>query len=450
MYKPTENIDIPKEDPFQNDVLKREIYADNLEKIIQHTDNNLVISIDAGWGKGKTTFIKMWKQKLDNSGEYQTLYFNAWENDDSEDPLISLMVDMEEAFPKPEPEKFTKVKEAGKMIIKKAIPTALKIASHGLLDLKPINLGDHLEEELENLAGELGSIELKNYKNEKENKYKFKEALKNYQKSIGKKIMFFIDELDRCRPTYAVETLEKVKHLFDIDGYVFILSLDMTQLTHCVKQVYGQGIDSQGYLRRFIDLEYNLPEPNKELYIDYLINKYKLRTNNSGIYFLPYLKGLVIYNNLSLREINKLIYYLNLIIPMTELLSVKNNVNPLYLQVQSIIYSLFPILKLKDSEAYKEFLRGDLNCSNNITKLIPNDDIFLVKRLSRYESNFNSVLGPILHINSDIKVAKLKYEDDYLFEENQELSAFVLLDSDNKKLKFIDILEFADNFNIPE
>lgn len=72
------------------------------------------------------------------------------------------------------------------------------------------------------------------------------------------RVVVFVDELDRCRPTYAIKLLERIKHLFDVEGLIFVLSVDKTQLGHAIQGVYGSGCDAEGYLRRFIDLEYSL------------------------------------------------------------------------------------------------------------------------------------------------------------------------------------------------
>lgn len=86
-----------------------------------------------------------------------------------------------------------------------------------------------------------------------------------------KPIVFIIDELDRCRPSYAVELLEQIKHFFAIEGIVFVLSIDKLQLGHAVKGFYGNdGIDADEYLRRFIDIEYSLPQPDPLLFCQYL------------------------------------------------------------------------------------------------------------------------------------------------------------------------------------
>nr|WP_279380268.1 P-loop NTPase fold protein [Sphingosinicella soli] len=68
--------------------------------------------------------------------------------------------------------------------------------------------------------------------------------------------------MDRCRPTYAVKLLEEIKHLFDVSGIVFILALHGEQLGHSVSGAYGAGFDGRAYLRRFIDREYRLAQPN--------------------------------------------------------------------------------------------------------------------------------------------------------------------------------------------
>lgn len=78
----------------------------------------------------------------------------------------------------------------------------------------------------------------------------------------------FIDELDRCRPSYAVEMLETIKHIFDIDGVVFVVATDTEQLQHAVKAVYGEGFDAKIYLGRFFNSRYSLKSPNLDNFLD--------------------------------------------------------------------------------------------------------------------------------------------------------------------------------------
>ena len=103
MLKKLPELEIVKSNPFINDKLARFECAENLTNLIQATSEPFVLSINSPWGNGKTTFIKMWAQYLTNRG-HPCVYFNAWENDFSDDPLISFISEIEhyieeQAFP---------------------------------------------------------------------------------------------------------------------------------------------------------------------------------------------------------------------------------------------------------------------------------------------------------------------------------------------------------------
>ena len=85
-----DDIEIPKSNPFQNCELGRKPYADILESLVCNGKGGCVMSLDGAWGTGKTTFVKMWQQQLNNH-EFKTIYFNAWEHDYMTDPLVALM-----------------------------------------------------------------------------------------------------------------------------------------------------------------------------------------------------------------------------------------------------------------------------------------------------------------------------------------------------------------------
>jgi len=101
-----------------------------------------------------------------------------------------------------------------------------------------------------------------------ENLVKFLEHSDNYPP-----IIIIIDELDRCRPTYAVKLLEEVKHLFDVPGLVFILGINGNQLANSISYAYGPQFDGTSYLHRFIDRKYRLRAPSLKPIIDVLIKK---------------------------------------------------------------------------------------------------------------------------------------------------------------------------------
>jgi len=79
-------------------------------------------------------------------------------------------------------------------------------------------------------------------------------------------LVFFVDELDRCRPSYAIEFLEMAKHLFSVQGTVFVLAINAAQLANAIRALYGEKFDAERYLRRFVDVQLDLPVPEIRKY----------------------------------------------------------------------------------------------------------------------------------------------------------------------------------------
>ena len=110
--------------------------------------------------------------------------------------------------------------------------------------------------------------------NEKLKKRLFLLAARIKQKT-GKPLIICVDELDRCRPTYAIEMLERIKHFFNIPGIVFMLGIDREQLCASIASVYG-AIDTENYLHRFFDIEFVLPPPDRQAFIAEQFKQYEL------------------------------------------------------------------------------------------------------------------------------------------------------------------------------
>ena len=328
-------IIIDKEDPFRNDVLKRKENIEVLTQLLEITEDSMVMAVDSSWGTGKTTFIKMWRQFLINEG-FPTIYFNAWENDFSDDALASLIGELSIGFDefglsgseKHSAKKLlNSVRKVSIDLIKKATPTLVKIVTSGLVDLDKLT-----EEALSEIAGNITEEKIKAYENSRKTVSKFKEKLKKFalkimDSSSGKKpLIIFIDELDRCKPTYTIEIMENAKHLFDTDGIIFVLGIDKEQLGHSMKSVYGNEFGVDGYLKRFIDITYNLPSPNHEYFVEHLFNKFGLteyfkkkqvNIHNPDIknhFLFIFLTKYFKHYNLSLRDQEQMIGHLVIVI----------------------------------------------------------------------------------------------------------------------------------------
>lgn len=316
--------------PFRNCRLEREKYAVALTSIVESNHEGFVLAINNSWGAGKTTFVKMWQQSLQNKG-YKTVYFNAWENDHETDALIALMGELNSIVESKTESLFNEALSKAAILCKSIVPSALKaLGSKVLGDVQFKELLEVVSES----AGDLMEHELKEYLNRKKSLTEFKDKLTAFVASScnDKPLIFFIDELDRCRPNFAVEVLEKVKHLFSIKRIIFVLSIDKIQLGHAVRGVYGSElIDSNEYLRRFIDIEYSIPEPNPNLFLNYLNEKHEIyhffqlgnraQNHNFRYEFDEFNKAFIAFTNhlqLTLRQQEKIFLQVQLLTRSTD------------------------------------------------------------------------------------------------------------------------------------
>lgn len=369
----SEKIDVPDNDPFENDVLSRKIHVENLSTLLTNISSPISLSINARWGQGKTTFIEMLDVSLRVRGE-QTVHFSAWHSDFSSDPLVVFLGEMNEKLKiltegdRDKGEAWETAKKAGVHLLKKGLPSLIKVGTAGIVDID-----DLAEQEATNLLSSLTKDLIENYEQEKK-------SIEQFKKSVAKtltnendetsKLFVIIDELDRCRPTYAIELLERIKHLFDIPGLVFILAVDREQLAHSIKAVYGSNFESNGYLKRFIDIEYSLPEAELDDFINAQFESYgfdvffKDRLEFREFqYDSGYLKDAIAmvfkYATYTLREVEQFFAKLNLVVKATP-----RNV---YIYPSLLVFLLF--LKDKYPPIYSNYIRDGQTPSEAISLL---------------------------------------------------------------------------------
>ncbi len=272
---------------WEGDVLQRRKYSLFLTKYLENEKSPKVININSPWGGGKTFFIERWHSDLQEI--HPSIYFNAWKNDHNSDPLVCLIscissqLGASSKITLSENSKQNFFKKSGK-ILKKLAPTIIKgivkknLGDDGYEDLAQI--GEETEETISDLSSELTEELLKSHKETEAVIEDFKRAISSLidelvQGDLEKPLFIFIDELDRCRPLFAIELLERVKHIFDIQDVIFVISTDTEQLSHSIKAVYGQGFNGEIYLRRFFDEIYTLPEPDYINFTSLLFDGYK-------------------------------------------------------------------------------------------------------------------------------------------------------------------------------
>ncbi|WP_294209668.1 P-loop NTPase fold protein [uncultured Chryseobacterium sp.] len=309
------DTEIDLEQPFKNCKLGREEYSSVLTNIIESYSDGFVLAINSKWGTGKTTFVKMWQQQLKNE-EFETIYFNAWENDFEDNPLTALIGELQ-TITNSNDNKFKKIVKSAAKISKNIVPAIAKAILNKYLDAEIITeaIGESVK-----TAGEIFEEEVNEYAERKKSISDFRTDLEKFirQETPDKPLIFIIDELDRCRPNYAVSLLEQVKHFFNVKNIIFILSIDKEQLGNAICGVYGsEKIDSTEYLKRFIDIEYSIPEPSSGKYFEYLysyfdfdsfFNSTERMRYNDFLYDKENFNSIckILYRHCSLRQLEKM------------------------------------------------------------------------------------------------------------------------------------------------
>ena len=260
-------------DTLAGDRLDRARYAEFLTNYLaaEGKQRNYVLNLNAEWGAGKTWFIKRWYMELKQ--HYPTVYIDAWQQDFSDDPLLTVISSIIDQLKhiagkeNPIPEGMRQrllglFKVGGKLALKAAIKKAGLEEDDFSLE----------EEDANQLVDALCSNQKERYESIQYLKQEIRQwvegAVGLSEKKLDYPAFILIDELDRCRPSYAVEMLETIKHIFDISGVVFVLATDTEQLQHAIKVIYGEGFDASAYLRRFFRRQFSLKEISKASFIE--------------------------------------------------------------------------------------------------------------------------------------------------------------------------------------
>ena len=351
--------EVSPEQPWQDDELDRKQIADRLTNLIRNQQDAFVISIDGPWGTGKTFLLKRWYRSLEEQG-FRVIYYNAWEDDFCNDPLLSIIGQLSEHFKESRFRKLAKqVGNVALQLIKQNVMA--EISRQSGLDLR-VDLS-----ELE------GRDLLEEYLNQRKTKDCLKEQLTKLAAEVQKEtefpLVFIIDELDRCRPTFAIELLERVKHIFDIPNMVFVFGVNRAELCKSLQSVYGD-IDAVVYLRRFFDMEFGLPGVELQAFCTHIMNRFGLHEYFSGpstktgaktsvadhrklLETLPLLCAVL---DLSLRDIA---YSVSMLV-----LAIRNLEKEQYVFLWP--FSLLIPLKLDNPTLYRRFIYGDCYASDVI------------------------------------------------------------------------------------
>lgn len=349
---------------LENNFINRNKYIASFLKLINGIKENKIIALDGEWGSGKTWFVKsleyLVNSEINNKlnivnneimenikSNYMVFYYNAWENDDAESAMLSLIYKLtnDSCLQKEE-------NEVG--VIPRLLNTIIKYVTNGSVDIKEDIFGDQWNNK------QITDC----IKTSEEIKETFKEIIDNLLIENKNRLLIIIDEIDRCKPTFAIELLENIKHFYNDDRIIFLVTTNNKELANSVCKVYGEKYNGSLYLDRFFDI--NLELPNN--YIQDYIQAIDEGVNNSSFHFKA-CRELAKENNLTMREYNR---YLN------SMESIKNNLIGEYSYLSLFAnYILIPIameLRIKDKNTYYEFIKG--KSFNIIEQLVRNNEFF--------------------------------------------------------------------------
>lgn len=317
--------EVSRDTIWQDDLLDRRKDAEFLEgflvnrveerKAISRT-GSYVLNMNAAWGFGKSFFMQRFKQQLELSN-HPVVIIDAWKNDFSDDPYTNVIAEIEAYFQayldRQDKQAPMLVKAyqavtanaakiswiAFKGLAKRATRYVIAEGTDEIIEVIDQHVAptgqegeaisgaveSHIVEVTDGIIDSFAKKRIEQFNEAKVSLDNFRESLGELLTVFGehtaKKLPFFIliDELDRCRPPYAIAMLERIKHLFDADNVVFVLSTDTEQLAHSIKAVYGSSFQSDRYLQRFFMRTYELPAPNTHQLIDSLLASYQPDTS---------------------------------------------------------------------------------------------------------------------------------------------------------------------------
>lgn len=248
---------------YKNNAIDRNQYIFQFIEILNSIEGGYSIAVDGNWGSGKTFFTKQVKMVMDahnkfieneHSEDNNTIvsirnqhygrnsfelwpqvcvYYDAWENDNEEDPIMSLVY-----------------------AILQSVNTDYSFKNHNWINAGASIIEAFTGQSWANVVANLRSTSpLDELKAHKDIKCLVDEFLDSLLPEKGNRLVVFIDELDRCKPSYAVRLLERVKHYFDHENITFVFSVNTNELQHTIKKHYGNSFDGSRYLERFLICE---------------------------------------------------------------------------------------------------------------------------------------------------------------------------------------------------
>ena len=345
----------------ERDEFKRKSIAEKAISLLQAEIDISPMVIDGSWGTGKTEFCHKLINLMQGNDTHHLIYIDAFKADHADEPIMTVLAEVIKVLPD---------ENSKQNFIKKALPTVryglktiAKAGASHLLRQDIADVADDFDKEIQKTADKAidatVAAVLKDHVKADKNLKALQAALKEI--TAVKPIVLFIDELDRCRPNFAVDMLEIIKHTFDVEGVRFVLITNTQQLKASINHCYGQSVDAQRYLDKFVKFTVALPETvdtNAHRESIAAIEHYKNLVRSSHILegmklyecgSIRTIEKIILVNRLSLREVETVVRHIEIYVTLAQSNNLKSNTIVGYkvLTILAIaIYSIQPEVAL--------------------------------------------------------------------------------------------------------
>lgn len=350
---------------LQDDMFRRNEKIGYFMQLLDSIEGSYTVALDGQWGSGKTFFIKQSKlvleaynpniEKIDTAtrqivkdkmGAYiggkglqpqYPIYYDAWINDNDKDPIVSLLYSITEAY-----HYFSERKiETWKGLTTAAMEIVKMVGGSDLEKFQKLFESESCMDDKKKSADLCIQINV------------FLEHL-NLEK--GNRLVLFIDELDRCKPTFAVKFLERIKHYFEHPNITFVFSVNMAELANTIQNYYGEGFDAGRYLNRFFDYTFHLPAVLMDEY-------YRVQGIDDGrLYYDKTIKTVIKTLHLELREVSRFLGICNVLRGKFRNIS---NIRYAFMENETMMYCAFFVIPVllgvqnAEPDKYDDFIMGE-------------------------------------------------------------------------------------------
>jgi energy-coupling factor transporter ATP-binding protein EcfA2 len=259
-------LDNPAEDPG----LRFADYATALSQVATGSQARFAIGIFGRWGSGKTTLMRLMQRQLKDNENVVTVWFSAWRYEKEAHLIVPLLDVLRDELEVKAGSDEGWARKAANLVARsgRAFLAALTI-SGGAAGVQGTF---EFEKFAQAFGNGTGQVPLSFYH----------EGFVNLTEAIGvlagedhtRRVVIFVDDLDRCLPLNALDVLESMKLFFDEKGCVFVVGLDREIAAKAVEAAYGAagepGVSGDEYVKKIFQVPFNLPKVSDELLPEYL------------------------------------------------------------------------------------------------------------------------------------------------------------------------------------